>query len=123
MKLILLFVAVAGLSFGSFGNLNEGDFVEPENSIKDVMKKAHMGADGILNKIKKDEATDEEKAELLNLYIDMLESEPPKGEKEDWEAANHRIIVAAAKVVLGREKAVDQLVEATNCKACHDNHK
>ena len=94
---------------------------EPANTIKDVMKKAHK--DGLLKKVTDNQATDEEKKQLLDLYIDMLEGTPKKGEKGDWVMAAGRSVVAASKVVVGREGAIDELKEATNCKACHDPFK
>ena len=94
---------------------------EPANSIKDVMKKAHK--DGLLKKVLEDQASDDEKKQLLDLYIDMLEGTPEKGEKTEWLMMAGRSVVAASKVVIGREGAVAELKEATNCKACHDPFK
>ncbi len=93
----------------------------PQNSIKEVMKLAHK--DGLLKKVVDGEATDAEKQQLLDLYIDMLEGTPEKGEQTEWLMAAGRSVVAAAKVVVGRDGAVDELKEATNCKACHDVFK
>ena len=95
--------------------------VEPENSIKDVMKKAHK--DGLLKKVLGGEASQEEKVTLLGLYIDMLEGTPEKGEKNEWIMASGPSVLAAGKVVVGREGALDELKQATNCKACHDKFK
>ncbi len=95
--------------------------VEPKHSIKDVMKLAHK--DGLLKKVTDGEASQEDKQLLLDLYIDMLEGTPSKGEQADWIMAAGRSMVAAAKVVVGREGAVEELKAATNCKACHDAHK
>jgi hypothetical protein len=79
--------------------------------------------DGLLAKIKAGTATAEEKTQLLDLYIDMLESKPPKGDMESWHNLAGAATLAAAKVVVGREGGVDELVKATNCKACHSVHK
>lgn len=95
--------------------------VEPTNSIKDVMKKAHK--DGLLKKVLDGQASDEEKKQLLDLYIDMLEGVPEKGEQSAWLMAAGRSVVAAGKVVVGREGSMAELKEATNCKACHDVFK
>jgi hypothetical protein len=93
----------------------------PENSIKDVMKLAHK--DGLLKKIVDGEGTQEDKQKLLDLYIDMLEGTPEKGEQTEWLMAAGRSVVAAAKVSVGREGAIEELKEATNCQACHDVFK
>ncbi len=123
MKFAMLFAATIVMASGNLSNENESSNADPENSISDVMKKGHAGGGSLLSKVKKDEATDEEKMELLNLYIDMLDNEPPKGDKDEWEALNQRIVVAAAKVALGREDSTEALVELTNCKNCHDSFK
>jgi len=95
--------------------------LEPANSIKEVMKKAHK--DGLLKKVLDGQASAEEKTQLLDLYIDLLEGVPSKGDSNAWIMAAGRSMVAAGKVVVGREGAVEELKEATNCKACHDVFK
>lgn len=90
-------------------------------SIKEVMKVAHK--DGLLKKIVDGQGTDEDKKLLLDLYIDMLEGEPAKGDKAAWPMDAGPSVVSAAKVLLGREGAIDELKKATDCKACHSVYK
>jgi hypothetical protein len=85
------------------------------------MKQAH-GAK-LLNKVVEGSATKEEKDQLLDLYISMLENEPTKGEMRDWVRQSGLLVLAAARVAVGCEGAVEQLKTASNCKACHDAHK
>ncbi|HMO12685.1 MAG TPA: hypothetical protein PKD64_09585 [Pirellulaceae bacterium] len=99
--------------------VNQGD---PEHSISDVMKKAH-GAKGLAKKAIDGDASDEELKELVKLYVDMLDNDPPKGKKEDWQKSSTAVVLAATRVMLGQEGAGEELKKATNCKACHDNHK
>ena len=73
-------VALAGNNGGKKKSIkNDG----PENSISDVMKAANTKK-GLFPKVKAGTATDEEKLELLDLYIDMFENEPPKGDQGEW---------------------------------------
>ena len=94
---------------------------KPKHTTKDVMKKAMKG--GLLKKVAGGEATDEEKKELLDLFISMLENKPPKGEMESWHNLAGASALAAAKMVVGREGAAAELKAATDCKACHSQHK
>lgn len=90
-------------------------------TIKEVMKIAHK--DGLLKKITDGAASDDEKKQFLDLYIDMLEGKPPKGELNEWHLTAGRATISAAKVVLGREGAIDELKTTTDCKACHSKFK
>lgn len=92
-----------------------------KHTIKEVMKKAH--GEKLLNKVVDGSASKEEKDQLLDLYISMIDNQPPKGEAGDWMMHSGRLILAAARVSVGRDGAVDELKTASNCKACHDEHK
>ncbi len=92
-----------------------------KHSIKEVMKKAHK--DGLLKKVTSGDASAEDQRELLDLYISLVENTPPQGEMDSWHRLAGGAALAAAKVVVGRDGAVVELKEATNCKACHDVHK
>lgn len=96
------------------------DDAEPKHTIKEVMK-AHKA--GLLKKVVGGDASDEEKKQLLDLYISLVESKPSKGDIGSWHNLAGRAATAAAKVVVGREGAEKELEAATNCKACHDVHK
>jgi hypothetical protein len=90
-------------------------------TIKEVMKVAHK--DGLMKKVQGGSASDEEKKQLLDLYIDLAEGEPKKGDKAEWKIAAGATVISAAKVVLGREGALDELKKATDCMACHSKFK
>ncbi len=90
-------------------------------SVKEVMKIAHK--DGLLKKIQGGSASDEEKKQLLDLYVDMLEGEPKKGDKAEYLAKTNALVVSAVKVVLGKEGALDELKKTSDCMACHSKHK
>ncbi len=126
MKMIVgLMMAVYLVTYSSITQTPEAEeaaVAGPKNSISDVMKKAH-GGQGLMKKAVKGEATEEELKELIGLYVDMLDNEPPKGELEDWQNASTQVLVAATRLMLGQEGADELLQKATNCKACHDAHK
>jgi hypothetical protein len=98
-----------------------GDKAAPKHTIKEVMKQAHGSK--LLNKVVEGNASKEEKDQLLDIYISMLDNDPPKGEKGAWVMSSGRLVVAAARVAVGRDGATDELKTAANCKACHEAHK
>ena len=99
--------------------LNNNLFVA--KSVKEVMMIAHK--DGLLKKIQGGSATDEEKKQLLDLYIDMLEVKPKKAEKAEYFAKTNALLVSAAKIILGKEGALDELKKISDCVAYHSKHK
>ncbi len=94
---------------------------KPPHTIKDVMKVALKG--DLVKKVVAGNASDDEKKQLLDLFVSMVENEPPKGDMQSWHNLAGNAAMAAAKVVVGREGATDELKAATNCKACHTAHK
>ncbi len=94
----------------------------PKHTIKEVMKIAHKEPN-LLKKIVAGEGTDEDKKMLLDLYVSMVEGKPSKGDAASWQTLAGKAALAAAKVVVGREGAIQELEAATNCKACHSVHK
>ena len=122
---IRLFVCslVAAVICGSGAMAVTNNLLAPATTktIKEVMKIAHK--DGLMKKVQGGSASDEEKKQLLDLYIDLLEGEPKKGDKAEWKIAAGATVVSAAKVVLGREGATDELKKTTDCMACHSKFK
>lgn len=99
----------------------DAEETKPKYEIKQVMQQAHR--DKLLNKVRDGEATQEEKVKLLDLYISLTESKPPKGEAASWSAKTNAAVVAAAKAVAGRKDASASLMKAVNCGACHRAHR
>lgn len=94
---------------------------EAKHSIKDVMQNAHKA--GLLKKVLDGKATQEEKMALLDHYVSLTESKPPQGSVEGWQQKTDAVVVAAAKVAVGRDDGTELLKQATNCAACHKEHK
>lgn len=118
---ILSFVGCAVLAGVSLRSVaNAADEAKPKHSIKEVM---NVQKKGLLKKVISGEATAEEKVQLLDLYVSLVENKPKKGDMASWHTLAGTAATAAAKVVVGREGAEKELEAATNCKACHSVHK
>ena len=95
---------------------------KPKHTIEEVMERAHA-RDGLLGKVSGGEASAEEKAELLDLYVSLAENQPPRGDAASFQKLANDAVLAAARVVVGREGAEGQLRRAVNCQACHRDHR
>ena len=119
---LLLFFALGFVMIQSIGFAQDEDGEKKaKHTIKEVMKQAHK--DGLLKKVTAGDASAEQQRELLDLYISLVENTPPMGEMDSWHRLAGGAALAAAKVVVGRDGAIVELKEATNCKACHSAHK
>jgi hypothetical protein len=123
MKRIIGYLIVGCIALGIARTVVSQDAAakKPKYTIKEVMKKAHV--EKLRDKILDGSATHEQQHELLDLYISLLENEPPRGDAESWHNKAGQVVLAAAKVVVGREGAADELKAAVNCQACHAAHK
>ena len=99
------------------------DKAKPKHDVKTVMKEGQHPKTGVLKKILAGEGTDEDNKQLLDLFISLVENEPPKGDMASWQTLAGRAANSAAKVVVGRDGSLKELEAATNCKACHSQHK
>lgn len=116
-------VCVGLVAFLGLGCIALAGGLLEKKTIKQVMKAGFAGDNSLCKKVVTGDASDDEKKEFLNLLIDLVENDAPKGEEIQWKMQSGRALLAAAKVVAGREGATDELKEATNCKACHDVFK
>ena len=122
MRSIAAVMALTVLVVGfSYSLAEDAETKKPKHTIKNVMKMAHK--DGLLKKVSGGDASQDEKIELLDLYISLVDNKPKKGEADSWSKLSGAAALAAAKVVTGREDGVAELKKATNCKACHSVHK
>lgn len=92
-----------------------------KHSVKEVMQGAHKS--GLLKKVLQDEASQEEKLELLDHYVSLAENKPIKGDAKAWEEKTNAIVLAAAKATVGRDDGTELLQKVTNCMACHKEHR
>ncbi len=105
------------------GCLAVANTMAEKKKIKEVMKAGFAGDTNLCKKVVSGEGTDEDKKKFLDLLIDLVENDAPKGDAVEWKMQSGKALIAAAKVVSGREGATAELKEAVNCKACHDKFK
>ena len=94
----------------------------PKHNIKEVMKIAH-GKGGLAKKVITGGASDEEKQELIELYVDLGRNTPPKGTPADWKVKTDAVVQAAKEVKAGTAGAGATLQKAITCGPCHQAHK
>ena len=125
VSITVLAVAITVSAFAFAQDDNDKDEKKkPKHTVKEVMGKTMSPkGDKLTKKVTGGKATDEEKMELLDMFISLTENDPPKGDEASWKNFTNSATIAAAMVVVGREGATDQLKTATNCKKCHDAHK
>ena len=116
IMLAMALAATAGMSLAQ-----DKEKEKPKHTIKDVMKTAHKG--GLLDKVQKGTATDEEKKKLAELYVALHENTPPKGSPESWKEKTDPLVKLSKEVIEGKKGAADDLKKAANCAACHKEHK
>jgi cytochrome c556 len=99
---------------------------EKNNPTKEFMKKYHKAPQGVDNVVKKailGKATPEELKGLAAGYKAMKTAKPPRGEMASWTEKTTKASAAADALLKGDPGAADRFKEATNCKACHTEHK
>jgi hypothetical protein len=101
------------------GENNAGE--KAKYTIPQVMKKAMKG--GLCGKVASGKASDEEKAQLVELFTALSQNTPPQGDAKSWKEKTSALVDAAKKAAKGDEGAGAALKKAAVCKACHDVHK
>jgi hypothetical protein len=110
-------IVFAGLT--AFGAADD----KPKHDVEAIMKMAHDEKTGVYFKVVRGKATDAEKQELVELYVDLGKNKPEKGDARSWREKTDALVTAAKEVAAGKEGAVKALQRAANCQACHDTHK
>lgn len=99
---------------------------EKESATKVFMKKYHkapQGVDTIAKKATLGKATPQELKELAAGYKAMTTEKPPRGEMASWKEKTAKLAAAGEALAKGAPDAVERFKEASNCKACHSEHK
>jgi hypothetical protein len=115
-------VLTATLTFGALLALG----VEPQYTVKEVMKQAHKapkGTDPTCKKAIEGKATKEEIDKLVEYYVAMSANKPPQGDEASWKEKCAKLLDAAKALQAGKPEAAAQYKSAVNCKACHSLHK
>ena len=120
MKITYLITALVIAASASFSVADENHEI-----LEIVMKEGMKGDESPLSKILDGKGSKEDADNLLK-FVEMLEgTKAPVGDQKAFEAKVAKLIAAAKKVAGGDtgEKAIDALDKASNCKACHTDHK
>jgi hypothetical protein len=99
---------------------------EKDNPTKTFMKKYHkapQGTDPVAKRAAAGKATPEELKDLAAGYKAMTMAKPPKGEMTSWKEKTTKVADAAAAMAKGDPDGVARYKQASNCKACHSEHK
>ncbi len=96
---------------------------KPKYDTESIMKKAHDEKTDLYFKVVGGKATDAERKELVELYVELGKNKPEKGDAKSWKEKTDALIAAAKEVAAGKEGAVKGLQRAANCQACHDAHR
>jgi hypothetical protein len=106
-------------------------------TIKEIMTKAHKGANSLLSELGKDLKEDsvdwghvqEHAKELLDLGKGLAKNEPPRGDKASWEKLTKLYEETATTLTKAAEKKDQKAAQAAQkklagmCKNCHSAHK
>ena len=94
--------------------------------IEDAMKFAHKAPKGtpkVSDKIIDGTASEVDLKKTLDLYKEMADTKPPKGDAAAFKDKVAKLILATEDVAAKKEGAGAAYKEAVNCKACHSDHK
>jgi cytochrome c553 len=95
----------------------------PKYTVKEVMKKAHNGRNSLFNRVKSGQASDEEKAQLVDYYESLPLGMPKKGSPAGYKKMAEDLLAAATAVKNGEPNGIAKLSKAGNCMACHNIYK
>ncbi len=109
------------ISFALGYAASHANYFAPRHSIKQVMRKAHK--QGLLKDVLNGDANNEDRRELLSLYLDLAANTPPKGKPRSWRDKTTAIVNAARAVAEGDPRGTRALKNAVNCGSCHREHK
>jgi hypothetical protein len=118
MKFASLFAVVALSSIATLA-------ISDDEVISKVMKEGFKGDTSPIKAVLAATATPEATAELAALAKTLEGTKAPRGDQAAYDAKTKEVIEALAAVAGGDkgEAAIARLKEATNCKACHNDHK
>lgn len=115
-----LFVVAAALCFTVSLFADENHEI-----IEKVMKEGLKGKESPLAKVLDEEASGEQIKSLAELIQTMKGTRAPVGDQSEYDTKVNDMIAAMNAVAGGDDspKALERLDNATNCKACHSDHK
>src|SRR5215213_3632199 len=96
---------------------------KPKYTIKEVMQAIHKGQDNIGKHAVQGTASKEEIAKIADYYESLPLNEPPRGSAASWKEKTGKMVSAATALKAGKPGAQEMYKAASNCKACHSEHK
>lgn len=98
---------------------------ENHEIIEKVMKEGLKGKESPLAKVLDGKASDEEIKDLAELVRTIKGTRAPVGDQSAYDEKIEEMIAAMDAVAGGDRgpKSLERLDNATNCKACHSDHK
>jgi hypothetical protein len=91
--------------------------------IKTAMKTHFKPDDALCKKVAAGTASDADLATMLKISQDICAITPPKGDKAAWVAKCQALVAAVKKIQAKDATGVAAFKTASNCKACHTDHK
>lgn len=128
VRLLLATTVLAGCFVTTSVNGDEEPTAEKKIAIEkmtisQIMKTAHKKPEDLLKKVARGKATKEDKQTLLKMYQVLASRKPSKGKAESWKSKTQLLVAAAESAVKGTKGYEKQLYRASNCMACHRQHK
>ncbi len=98
---------------------------ENHEIIEKVMKEGMKGDDSPLAKVLDGDSSEKATAHLAKLVQTMNGTKAPKGDQSDYDEKVAELIAAMDAIAAGKNspKDIARLDEASDCKACHGDHK
>jgi hypothetical protein len=93
-----------------------------EKKIEEIMKKGFKKGT-LLDKIKSHDASKAELQQFADYCKALVSLKPPKGDQASWDSKTKLLADNAAAVAKGDDSKLNALLDATNCKDCHNAHK
>lgn len=122
MRLLATIISLALLSV----TVNFSVAADDDNAIKASMRYAHKAPKGekkVCEKIVEGTASEEEVKKSLELYKAAITVDPPKGDAAAYREKFTKLIAATEEVLAKKDGAAAAYKTASNCKACHSEHK
>jgi hypothetical protein len=91
--------------------------------IKTAMKTHFKPDDALCKKVAAGTASDADLATMLKISQEICAITPPKGDKAAWVAKCQALVAAVKKLQAKDATGVAAFKTASNCKACHTDHK
>jgi hypothetical protein len=117
---IATFTLVLLLGFSAAGEKEKKE-EKPKFKIPEVMKEVMKS--GVSKKVFAGEGTKEETAKVLEMFVSLHASKPPKDDNDNWAKVTKTLVSTAQAIADGKEKGSKKLAGLINCGSCHKEFK